>query len=76
MSEINPYDQPAHRQWVESGHCPSIHWTKAWCNGAADHLGDHWAPYVNASGREVRRTTWVFDQWPKDSAESGETAGR
>jgi hypothetical protein len=43
----------AHDEYVANGNCPYVQ-NKTWCNGKADHLGDHWAVYLHPDGREQR----------------------
>jgi hypothetical protein len=40
---VNPYTNPAHREWIASGHCDSISEGKVWCGLRAGHAGSHMA---------------------------------
>lgn len=42
-----------HRAHVAQGNCPSVDWTKNWCNLKADHASSHRAAGLRPTGGAV-----------------------
>lgn len=47
-----------HEKYVRLGWCPSVHWSKTWCNMHAGHEGRHMALRLMPDGRYVLGTEW------------------
>ena len=47
-----------HGRHVANGFCPSIHPSKAWCNGLDGHVGPHWAVRISPPPDESARLEW------------------
>lgn len=53
-----------HSEYVNIGYCPSIHSSKAWCNGLDGHHGKHFALRLLPDKRFVMGTEWEADgEW-------------